>query len=779
MDNGNSESGIAATTNWGWVATAIAGVLAVLMITPFAPAMPFPGLDGSWSYAMNVAVAEHLRFGSDIVFTFGPLASIYTRVYHPATDALMVGGSLLIAVALVAGLFTIVAPRRRVLLLLLPVVISLGWGRDAVFLFLPLLLPYVVMRGVERGRPHTVVLCIIAAAIAILPLVKGNFSVLMALATLISVVLCWRSSPRTAVMIIVVELLAMLAAWLLSGQMLMDLPRYFIAQAPIVSGYTDGMSVTGRTRDLVVFMGAGGVLLGIGALAGLRKYWFVPILVAAYLFISFKSGFVRHDEHAFVAAVALTYVGLLLCLTLDRAKGAIAFVVSLVGWVLISTTYMPVTWDSSTARFAQMARTPAHGLWLRLSQPEMLPGQFKATTASFGARPPFAGYTGQADVYPVDLGALIGAGSIWKPRPILQSYSAYTPALLEANAAHLAGDPPPRVYFNADPIDHRYPALEDGASWPALLGSYTPTAIDGGYAVLQHNVPRTPALRPETPVQVDGVLGEEVAVVGWERPVWVTMDIRPTLAGKLFSTVFKAPKLSLKVRYENGETANYRLIAGMTRTGFLLSPTVADAKDFVALGSSYRDDLLGNKRVVAFEVVGDSGTRYLWNLDYRVTFAGLDIPTSSSADTALTGVRSLGVAAATYPTGGECNIDEADHRAVTASSLELPDSLVLIRGWAALDAANGVPNKGAVLLVTGRDGATQTLPTRRVMRRDVADHFKRPELEYAGYEAYVDMRTLPADAQVQVVQDAGERKLLCTPAMLTFHRAAPAPAPAR
>jgi hypothetical protein len=247
--------------------------------------------------------------------------------------------------------------------------------------------------------------------------------------------------------------------------------------------------------------------------------------------------------------------------------------------------------------------------------------------------------------------------------------------------------------------------------------------------VLQHNASRTPALRPETPVQVDGVLGQEVAVVGWERPVWVTMDIRPTLAGKLFSTVFKAPKLSLKVRYENGDTANYRLIAGMTRTGFLLSPTVSDAKDFVALGSSYRDDLLGNKRVVAFEVVGDSGTRYLWNLDYRVTFAGLDIPTSTRADTALTGVRSLGVAPATYPTGGECNIDEADHRAVTASSLELPDSLVLIRGWAALDAANGVPNKGVALLVTGRDGATQTLPTRRVMRRDVADHFKRPELE--------------------------------------------------
>ncbi|PPT77403.1 hypothetical protein XarjCFBP8253_08360 [Xanthomonas arboricola pv. juglandis] len=767
---GGADGGADTTTTWGWVASAIVCILVVLMITPFSPSMPFPGLDGSWSYAINVAVAEHLRFGSDIIFTFGPLASIYTRVYHPATDALMVSGSLLIAVALFVGLFSIVAPRRRVLLLLVPVVISLGWGRDAVFLFLPLLLPYVVMRGVQRGKPYTVTVCIVAAAIAILPLVKGNFSVLMAMATVISVVLCWRSSPRTAVMIIVLELVVMLGAWLLSGQMPGDLPRYFIAQAPIVSGYTDGMSVPGRVRDLVVFIVVGALLLGISTLSDVRRHWFVPVLVAAYLFISFKSGFVRHDEHAFVSAVALAYVGLLLCLTQGTGKGVAAFAVSLIGWALISSTYMPVTWDTSTARLSQMLRTPAHGVWLRLSQPELLQAQFKDVTSSSGVRPPFAGYNGEADVYPVDIGSLIGAGSVWKPRPILQSYSAYTPSLLTANAAHLVNNPPPRVYFNADPIDHRYPALEDGASWLSLLGSFTPAVIDGGYAVLQRNNPLTPALRPKTAVRVDAALGKEVAVVGWEQPVWVTMDIRPTLAGKLFSTIFKAPKLSLKVRYENGDIANYRLIAGMTQSGFLLSPTVADATDFVALGSAYRQDLLGHKRVVAFEVFGDSGTRYLWRSDYRITFAGLEIPLSSSANTALTGERTQGAAPSTYQIGGDCNIDEADHRPVTASSLALPDGLVLIRGWAALDGANGVTNKGVALLVSGRDAVTQVIQARHVLRRDVADYFKRPKLEYAGFEAYVDTRQLPAEAQVRVTQDDGMRQLLCSPAMLTFHR---------
>lgn len=187
---------------WGRLASVIACVLTVLMITPLAPAMPFPGLDGSWSYAMNIATAEHLRFGKDIVFTFGPLASIYTRVYSPATDWMMLLGSALIAVALFAGFFAVASARKRVFLLILPVVISLAWGRDAVFMLVPVLIPFVLHRGLQRGRAYTAALCLLATASAILPLVKGNFGLLLGLAVLVSVIMCWRVQRRSVLLII-------------------------------------------------------------------------------------------------------------------------------------------------------------------------------------------------------------------------------------------------------------------------------------------------------------------------------------------------------------------------------------------------------------------------------------------------------------------------------------------------------------------------------------------------------------------------------------------------
>ncbi|MCF7749378.1 hypothetical protein KQ945_01370 [Bacillus subtilis subsp. subtilis] len=779
MDNGRENTDDASTTRWGWIATALAGVLTVLMLTPFNPVMPIAGVDGSWAYAMNVATAEHLRFGKDIIFTFGPWASVYTRAYHPATDGLMMGGSLLMAVAFFMGLLATVVPRRRPLLLLAPLVLALMWSpwwngwRDAVLLLVPLLLPFVVMRGLERGRPFVVTVCMLAAASAMLPLVKGNISLMVAVATLIALALSWRSSPRIAITIIVVQLLAITAAWSIAGQQLVDLPGYFLAQAPIISGYTDAMSVGGRWFGLAVFTVMGAGLLGIAALCGRRRHWYIPVLVAVYLFITFKSGFVRQDEHhALVSAAALAWVGLVLLIgpRSGDGRGVVAFAGGLLGWGLITSACVSLAPDASMVRLAEAVYTPVQGAWWRLTQPEALPTKFHKQVELIGSRPPFAGYTGAADVYPWDLAPLLAAGADWKPRPILQSYSAFTPALVSANAAHLARNPPARVYFNTYPIDNRYPSTEDGASWLSLLGSYTPVKLDGDYAVLARTDPARPALVPNAPVKVNAVLGQEFAVVGWDRPVWVTMDIRPTVAGRVFSILFKAPKLSLRVRYEDNTTADFRLIAGMVKTGFLLSPTVVDASDFIALGSSHRQDLLGKRKVVAIGVVGESGTRFLWNLDYAVTFAGLDIPVSAAADAALAGPWKQSAVPADYPAGGDCNIDDVDGRPATTAAMDVADGTVMIRGWAAIDGRKGMPNRETALLVTGRDLATYRLPTHRVPRPDVAGHFKQSALEYAGFEAYVDVRRLPPDAQVRVVQRDGTRDLLCSPVMLTLHR---------
>src|SRR6202040_4372562 len=77
----------------------------------------------------------------------------------------------------------------------------------------------------------------------------------------------------------------------------------------------------------------------------------------------------------------------------------------------------------------------------------------------------------------------------WNPRPIIQSYSAYTPALVRLNEQHLRGpDAPEWVLFDLQSIDGRLPSLDDGLSWPALLDNYAFTSYNGHF-VLMHKKP--------------------------------------------------------------------------------------------------------------------------------------------------------------------------------------------------------------------------------------------------------------------------------------------------
>ena len=100
-----------------------AAILAGLFIIPLEPLMPLPGLDPAWMQAVNEAVARHLVFGRDVIFTYGPFASVYTCLYHPSQPSmLMLGGRVLIAFGLVVGYLMLCWRRRVYLLLVLPFV---------------------------------------------------------------------------------------------------------------------------------------------------------------------------------------------------------------------------------------------------------------------------------------------------------------------------------------------------------------------------------------------------------------------------------------------------------------------------------------------------------------------------------------------------------------------------------------------------------------------------------------------------------------------------------
>jgi hypothetical protein len=157
------------------------------------------------------------------------------------------------------------------------------------------------------------------------------------------------------------------------------------------------------------------------------------------------------------------------------------------------------------------------------------------------------------------------------------------------NAAFLrSSNAPETLFFGINPIDGRYPALEDGKSWLELLTRYEVRGISESNAaplvLTRSTAAREYHLEPLT--NVTAQFGEKVTVPNaGGHPVWVEMDIKKSLAGKIVSALYKPSVLLLNVSLGGGGESTYRIIPGMARSGFLLSPFIGDNVSFGRLAS--------------------------------------------------------------------------------------------------------------------------------------------------------------------------------------------------
>jgi hypothetical protein len=299
-----------------------------------------------------------------------------------------------------------------------------------------------------------------------------------------------------------------------------------------------------------------------------------------------------------------------------RSRSFLCLLIGLVAWWSIDARHAPTTPYRAINTVREEVRNTATGASIRLWDYDALNRQFrerKATLARECAMPLIAG---GVDVYPYDQACLISRGLEWKPRPVFQSYSAYTPALLLKNANHLEGAAASQtLLFKVEPIDGRYPALEDGLSWGAMLGAYDLAGSQNNYAVLTK---RKQPLRSEFTLAATGraSLGEEVPIKDSGFPLFAEIDVQHSSVGALADLAFKVPQLRIAVTLLDGSVKEFRFVPGMARTKFLLSPLINTTSDFVALangkGSGAR---LSRFRVFAER---DSGIFFSPTLEYSL-----------------------------------------------------------------------------------------------------------------------------------------------------------------
>lgn len=629
---------------------AVAGMFLYVFsrFVPYSSVDDYPIIDGienAWAQVLHVAFSRHWQFGQDIVFTYGPWGFLARGYYPPTYPVSVIAWIILSLVFLCAGwrLACHLSDNRLVAGLWLvgfTAAASIPAGDDfnarlVAWGVLLLFLHFFVEEGV-----FTPIQALLAVSLGWLSLVK--FTGLMESVMVVAVIAADNIfRHRRFPWIVPLWVASLVFFWVAAGQHLSSLGPFLCNSWRITSGYTEAMMLTDKTgaRDAVCFLLIAVLLCALtGRVAWVRHRFLGALPLAGLgtiLFIVFKLGYVRNDRHEIISATALVLISLV-CLAVawpgrKRAAGAASCL--LIASTLFASSVFNC-WLPGNGLWKQLAGTfSIYNLLAPVAGPYSgyLRSNYEKNLASERKAHPLPPIEGDADLYSYDQTILFAHTLLYQPRPVIQSYSAYTPELAEMNAAHLrTARAASNILFAIQPINDRFPSLEDGRSWPELLTLYDlKGASDDKRTFLL--LSRSAAAREFhlTPLQnTSARFGEPVTLpAATNGPVWVEIEIKKSLAGTVVSTLYKPPVLMLTVSLQDHTQRRFRLVPGMAGSGFLLSPLIADTRSFAALASTGRQDLTGLEVVsMTISASTESGSTRCYQSPMAVRFYRLDFP---------------------------------------------------------------------------------------------------------------------------------------------------------
>jgi hypothetical protein len=513
----------------------VGGLIVALLGWGISFETPGPGIDPSWNAGLAMAVDQGLRFGHDIVFTYGPLGflnsplvffgglSVLSFLYAAALFVLFCVGLVwalrraLPTWAALVGAFVAVAvlPMPLLEVGLLVAVFACFWLLEA-------------ERSPRPLNAFVIAAATFAAPAALIKLSTGPLVTVVLLVALIGArVGRWRIAGY--VVLFAAELAAL---WAGTGQSFGDVPQFVHHTLQISSGYSSAMLRSTEvaswkvTAAVIVAVVSGLALIGATWLAGGRDRlarWAAVVVVALVSFEFFKEGVVRIDAGHLTVLFANAAV-----LWLAVGVGGSHRRWMLAGAVVVFAISLPVRPAGLGTQFdvasnLRSAFDAARTLVSPGRRDSLTAGGRAAMQETYGLAPAgLAALRGHSvGVEPWEAGAAWAYELDWDPQPVFQNYSAYTSGLDRLNAAAIE-DPagPERILrqntqvvlpeFPGPDLDDRFPGWDPPEQARAVFCNFSPLFTDERWQVLGRVPDRCGSAR-----QIDtasAAAGEAVAV---------------------------------------------------------------------------------------------------------------------------------------------------------------------------------------------------------------------------------------------------------------------------
>lgn len=556
-------------------------------------------LDPSWGIALNYVELKNLTWGTDVAFSYGPLAHLCTRVGWGENKYSFLIFDLFVFINYFLLFFiSFKRSQNKIITTLVIILICLFfplWFGSAHALILMAILVFWIRLSLDSPKPIYYLFQILI--ITLLFYIKFNTG-LISFPLFFAGILCnlinKNGNKFYLLTYLILPILLILAFSIPLNVSIID---YIKSGVEIVSGYNDVMfldnQIDGSYFYVVVFVLILVGLILVNVYSNKSKEW-VKILTILFLFgtslfVLYKQAFVRadvgHIRDFFI------YVPLLVLCNLDLheylknkiLKISFVFTLAIPFYFLFVDQDLKLEIKSKFSKSEYVSRfksfNPTPGNFLTPSN-SILP---LTVINKIG--------TNTVDVYPWNIQLLLENKLNYTPRPILQSYTVYTPYLGQMDFEfYNSSQAPEFVIYDFAAIDGRYPLFDESKVNLAYIKNYNVAELfdfEGRkVALLQKNSDFKP-IKFEKVKEYAMFLDTPLVP---KKDIYYEVGIYNNLKGKIVSIFQHAPEIRLEIKLKDATIREFRTSKLLLETGLFSDKFIASTSEFISLFNALNEN---------------------------------------------------------------------------------------------------------------------------------------------------------------------------------------------
>jgi len=617
----------------------LSGILAIYAL-PFSFFYTLPGgTDGGWQRALNEAIKRHFVFGTDFMFTYGPLGYFFTRNLDYVNPVSLLCGDILLFSCFYYVLFQYLSKYNGWFLIIL---ITLFYYKatgypQSLFLF------FIIMSilNIKNDFKKTIELILCAVSGIVVFFVKINYGIVVVLILLLIAGYLLFNNRKSLLIFLCATALSFI--WIYSNVNI-DLVNYVKYSVPLIAGYNESMQIEIQPKQapylsVILYI----LVFTVTILWYCWKAWidrtfnykypFVALLLSLMFFLMYKNGFTRADGHSLECLTALPFFMVLTMLVTDhgaskKAKTICIFAIFVSDYNLTLPKYE----NGDTGAMYHATIGPAINYFSTINK--------KAdSTTSFWRLPKdklqMIG-NNTIDILPIDVTTLLLNHLNYDPRPVVQSYSAYDPKLDSLNAYHFFKPSRPEfAMIQIESIDNRYASWDESMTKAVLrlnydYCSYVSMNNDtelvnnaSSYLLLRSNKTTSMAKWPKFEKLYEKEINlEDTVNINFpdDQAIYMTADFEYNTIGKIKNVIYQPAILFVSFFFNEAHSMSifHRVLRPVLKEPVLINKAICNNQDFKNFETGALKNNM-NIKAFAFHAAGRGVKRKIKVAFYKFT----------------------------------------------------------------------------------------------------------------------------------------------------------------